>query len=252
MKPVYSSFALAGMLLISTAAEFDAPHWTVLEQNTRTVEWARVNRFTVPQGSARTVRITGPWMDYITSVTPIAGITGYSIQHPEGKTTLILHADQSTSRGDHTVQVKIGCPPLSNLIGCAPAAVIPVKVLEMGPITGVTPNGTVAPNTTMNFTLTGEGMNVATILGRLTSLQNASILSGATSSSITVRGTTKSCGYVTIALSDVVDGDEFPYKNLASPIVAGSVCAGSGPNTPPTYVYCPVGQTYDANTKTCH
>jgi hypothetical protein len=253
MRPALSKFALAGSLLMMNSAALEPARWTLLMQSTRTAPWIAVPRFTVAQGYSRHVRIAGPWMDYISSVTPIAGITGRNVQHINGQTDLILDASSSTSRGDHSVQVKITCPPLAYLNGCAPAVVIPVKVLEMGPVNRISPSGTVPPNTTMVFRLEGEGLNVAKILARLTTLQNAAVLPGATSTALSVRGTTKACGYVDISLSDVADGDEFPYKkNYNTPILAGTLCAGSLPPTPYSAVSCPSGKTYDPVSKTCY
>jgi hypothetical protein len=56
---------LAGMVLFVADASLDSPAWNKPEQNTRTVAWLSGQRLTIAQASSRSVRITGPWMDYI-------------------------------------------------------------------------------------------------------------------------------------------------------------------------------------------
>lgn len=220
---------LGGAALLMAGRTYDAPTWTRLEQNTRTVEWLSVSRATIPQSSSRKIRITGPWMDYIAGVNGNGGVSGRSINHVGDKqSTLILDAAAHAPRGNKYISVIIDCPLGANLLGCTRGPVeIPVKVFETGPVRSIKPSGTVEPNAMMTFTLYGDGMNYAALLPRIVNLRNAVVL-GRSADTIAVRGITPSCGYIDVALTDQEDGDEFPYRKAAGyqPGVAGSMCGG--------------------------
>ena len=79
IREFVSSVALGGAAMFMVSGTYDAPTWTRLEQNTRTVEWLGISRITIAQSSSRKVRITGPWMDYIGSVNGNGGVSGRSI-----------------------------------------------------------------------------------------------------------------------------------------------------------------------------
>jgi hypothetical protein len=252
MNRILSTAALAGIAVALSASNFSALT-AVLEQNTRTVEWARVNRITIAQKSSRKIRLSGPWMDYISSVNGSGGISGRNIAHADGKTTLILDATATAGRGDKEISAAISCPFGSGLIGCKDIVAIPMRVFESGPINSIFPNGTVPANTPVTFDLTGEGFDVAALLPRLLSLKNASIQQF-TSTTIRVRGTTPACGFVDVALTDEDDGDEFPYRkgpNLQS-VLAGHICGTSlAPNKIGTQIICPTGTNWNDATKSC-
>jgi hypothetical protein len=67
-----------------------------------------------------------------------------------------------------------------------------------------------------------------------------------------VRGTTPGCGYVDVALTDMADGDENPYrKTTVQPILAGTICGGSVAPTTMKISECPPGQTFDPVANVC-
>jgi hypothetical protein len=250
-------FGLAGALLFVNGAPLAAPSWNKLEQNTRTVQWLNVSRITVPQGSSRKIRITGPWMDYISSVTTSGGVSGRNIAHPASEqSTMILDAARTATRGDKSILVKVQCNWAAEILGCRTVSVsIPITVLEMGPINHIYPNGIVPPNTTVTFNLDGEGFDYGVILRRLTTLKNAEILTK-NATTMRVRGTTPSCGFIDVSLSDRLDGDEFPYAKGTGiqQVIAGTICGTSiVPPAPSSFnPVCPPGQVFDWNTKICN
>ena len=254
MRSLVSNFAVGSLALMSYGSAFDAPGFTKLEQNTRTVEWASVGRITLAQRSSRKFRITGPWMDYISGVITSGGVSGRNIEHVGDKqSTIILDAAVDAPRGNKLISVLINCPLGGNLLGCTPGPVsIPIRVFESGPITAIAPSGTVQPNTEVNFDLQGEGLNVAALLPRLLTLKNASIVSKS-ASTMRVRGTTPSCGYIDVALTDETDGSEFPYRkgSQLQSVLSGTICGTSLAPPSTSQHYCPVGQTWNATANAC-
>jgi hypothetical protein len=254
MKPFISSIAVGSLALLSSGSVFESPAWTGLEQNTRTVEWAPVQRITIAQKSSRKIRITGPWMDYISVVNANGGVSGRNIDHVGDKqSTIILDATEGAARGTKNISVSIACPFGGNLLGCTSGPVsIPVRVFETGPITSISPSGTLTPNTTTTFDLQGEALDVAVLLPRLLTLKNASIVSKS-ATSMRVRGVTPACGYIDVALSDQADGSEFPYRkgSQLQAVLAGTICGTSLAPPAGSYHYCPVGQTWNSSTNSC-
>lgn len=247
-----STAALGAFLLIATGATLAPPRWTLLMQNTRTAPWISVSRLTVAQASSRRVRIEGDWMDYISSVNASGGISGRNITHPDGMTELILDATASAARGDKNISVNIACPFGGNLLGCTPGPVnIPVKVIETGPITSITPSGTLNANTQYTFTLQGEGLNVAVLLPRLLNLKYATILEK-TANTMRVRGTTPQCGYVDVALTDQADGD-IPYRkgSALQSVLAGAICGTSLSPPAGIIINCQPPTSWDATLRRC-
>jgi len=110
----------------------------------------------------------------------------------------------------------------------------------------------VPPNTQVTFDLTGEALGVAVLLPRLLSLKNATVLSK-TTTTMRVRGTTPSCGYIDVALTDQADGDENPYLKAATvqQVLAGTICGSSLAPRSPTMTQCPAGQTWDPAANVC-
>jgi hypothetical protein len=254
INKIIGNLALGSVLFVAPGSAFDPPSFTKIEQNTRTVEWLSVSRATVAQASSRKIRLTGPWMDYVTSVTTSGGISGRNISHEFQKVTLILDASASSARGNKSVALNITCPFGGELIGCTRGPVmLPVKVFENGPINSISPSGTVAANTQYTFELHGEGLDVAALLPRLLTLTNASVVSR-DATTIKVRGTTPSCGYIDVALTDQADGDEFPYRkgSTLQSVLAAHICGTSlAPSSIGNSIVCPSGTTYDPNSKTC-
>src|SRR5678815_3140388 len=106
MKNIVSNFALSGAMLMTYNSAFDSPSFTRLDQNTRTVEWVSVSRITIGQRSSRKIRITGPWMDYISTVNSNGGVSGRNISHVGDKqSTIILDASETAGRGDKSISV---------------------------------------------------------------------------------------------------------------------------------------------------
>jgi hypothetical protein len=246
-----SSLALAALLLVPPSSAFEAPAAKLVSQ-LRSGTWTAISRATIPQGSYRTVRAFGPWMDHVVSVTTVNGVSAQNVVKDGDKTVkMILTASTSSTRGDSYVLLNISCSDVDVYMGCTRGPVrLPTKILETGPINHIYPNGTVPANSTITFDLAGEGLDVAVLLPRLLTLTNASILSQ-TAGTIKVRGTTPSCGYIDVALSDKADGSESPYRKGASleSVIAGRAC-GSAP-TLNTYIQCAPGQTWDPNLKIC-
>ena len=230
---------------------FDPPKASLIMQSTRTTEWLAVPRATVAQKSSRRIRLRGPWMDFVTSVTASNGVSARSLETSSQQVEMILDASEMATRGDMTLKLNITCPPIP-LIDCRSSTTFPVRVFETGPIRSIQPYGTVPANTQVTFDLTGDALGVAKLLPRLLRLGNATILQQ-TATTMRVRGTTPSCGSVTVALTDTNDGDEFPYFHAATMqrVLAGTECAG-GPAQPTlTYTQCTPPQIWDAGLHAC-
>lgn len=251
MKRLYTMIGLGTLAVVASASTFSALSAT-LEQNTRTAEWASVNRITIGQKSSRKIRLSGYWMDRIVSVTPSGGISGRNIEHPDFKTTLILDATESASRGDKQISAVIDCPWGTTVIGCQGTVSIPIRVFETGPINSIQPSGTVSPGTSMTFTVRGERLDVAKLLPRLLTLKNAS-LTHVDAGTVRVTGITPSCGHIDVALTDQADGDEFPYRKgtTLQPVLAGTICGMSLAPSAPSSHQCPPGTSWNAAANVC-
>jgi hypothetical protein len=254
-RTIVSAVAFASALSLAPSSTrettMDPPAVKLIMQNTRTVEWITVPRATVAQRSSRKVRLVGPWLDYVTSVTSSNGITARNFEKADRQITMILDASASAARGDMTLKLNITCPVVA--FDCKPSVTLPLKVFETGPVRTIQPYGTVPPNAAVTFDLTGEALDVAKLLPRLVTLTNAVILSR-TATTMQVRGTTPSCGSIDVALTDVADGDEFPYRreSTVQAVVAGTICGQS--TAPPllkTGTGCSAGQVWDPTLKSC-
>ncbi len=248
-----SSAALCAMFLVPPSNAFEAPAAKLISQ-LRSGTWIAVPRAVISQGSFRTVRAFGPWMDHVSSVTTVNGVSATNVQKDGDRTVKMnIKASTGTPRGDSHVLLNITCSDFDVAFGCTRGPIrLPVKILETGPINHIWPNGTVPANSTVTFDLAGEGMDVAVLLTRLLTLRNASILSQS-STAIRVSGTTPSCGHIDVALSDKADGTESPYRKGSSleSVVSGQLCGGS--TAPPLHVYieCQPGLNWDAVLKVC-
>jgi hypothetical protein len=249
-----SATSLAGAYSLGTM--FDPPKAKLIMQNTRTVEWLAVPRATVAQRGTRLIRLRGPWMDYVTSVTASNGVSARNFKTADQQVDMTLDAAETAPRGDFTLRLNITCPkvPFTNVVvgDCQSSATFPVRVFETGPIATIFPNGVVPPNAQVTFDLTGEALNVAVLLPRLLSLKSASILSK-TATTMRVRGTTPSCGHIDVALTDQADGDENPYRKASTlqPVLAGTICGTSLAPRVPSVAQCPPGQTFDPVSNVC-
>jgi len=259
-----STLSLGGLLLITPTERMSKPAISKIEQNTRTVPWATVTRVTIGQRSSRRIRVTGPWMDYVTSVNASGGVSGRNVSTSADKQVeMILDASATATRGDKSITIKVSCPAWGTIwpADCVNGTVtLPVKVFETGPINDIVPSGatssaqvTVMPNTEYTFNLTGEALGVAKLLPRLLKLTNASIVSR-TTTTMRVKGTTPACGFVDVALSDEFSGsDDFPYRHgdNVTDILAGHLCSGSLGPRPISSALCPAGQTFVYATQKC-
>jgi len=223
-----STLAVGALFWINPRAGMDAPRIDKLEQNTRTVEWATTTRATIGQQSSRKIRVSGPWMGFVTSATTSNGVSARNIVREWDKVSMTLDAAASSARGDMTLRLNINCPPPPVNLDCASSKGLPVKVFETGPINGISPSGVVPANTVVTFDLTGQALNVAKLNPRLLSLRNASIISR-TSTTMRVRGTTPSCGYIDVALTDESGDGEYVYRKGGSlqAVLAGTICGSS-------------------------
>jgi hypothetical protein len=250
-----SYVALGSLLFVSPAMTFESPALSQIMQNTRTSPWVVVTRATVPQSGSRIIRVSGPWMGKVTSVTTSGGVSARNIKREDDDriVTMVLDASSSAPRGNKNVTMNVRCDFVNQAFGCVSGPVpLPVKVLETGPVNHIFPNGTVPANSPVTFDLDGEGMDVAVLLPRLLTLKNATILSR-TAGTIRVRGTTPSCGYIDVALSDAADGDENPYRkgSALQSVLSGRMCSGS--LAPPLLgeVICAPGTTWNQAAQQC-
>jgi hypothetical protein len=238
MKKSLSALTLAGMMWLGALPS--EPSITRLEQNTRTVERQSVSVAKIGQGMTRMIWITGPWMDWVNDVNGSGGVDGIIKSTKQGLATgevqIILNATASATPGEKTLSVDVKCPIIP--LDCKPGPfTFKVRVFETGPLNTITPSGVVAPDQPATYTINGEGLNVAEILPRLTTLKNAAIVAKS-ASSLVVTGTNPSCGGVDIEFVAAGGGDDMPYKKSAGLTlpVAGGAC-GSG------FVYRPLTGT---------
>src|SRR5215211_2660640 len=240
-----STLAIGVLLSINPDATIDRPRIDKLEQNTRTVEWATTGRATIGQQSSRKIRVSGPWMDFVTSATTSNGVSARNISHEWRQVTMTLDAAASSARGDMTLRLNISCPPVN--FECGSSVTLPVKIFETGPISGISPSGVVPKNTVVTFDLVGQGMNVAKLNPRLLTLSNASVVNR-TATTMRVKGTTPSCGYIDVALTDENGDGEYVYRKGGSlqAVLAGTICGTSLAPPGMSQHYCYPPTTWNA------
>lgn len=230
-----AALPLLGLLGIGASAPW-VPHIVKIEQNTRTVARQVVSTVSIGQGKTRMIWLTGPNLDHVDYVNGSGGVTGTikdtKIVDWTGEVQIILNASDAASRGEKTLSVHVSCPLVA--IDCVSGPVsFKVRVYETGPLTSISPTDIVTPNQQTTYTINGEGMNVAELLPRLTTLKNAVIVSKS-STSLTVSGVNPSCGGVDIQFIDVDGPEDMTYKKatgLKIP-VAGGICGTVFPSSP--------------------
>ena len=264
---------LAAMLLLGPTVDGTAPSITKKEQ----MQYYPAGRVTVTtpnvgQNSSRRVYLTGPWMDWASSVTGPTGLTAKIMAKRQGlgsgELEIIIYATAGVARGNHSMSVNIGCPPVSLDCNAGPVK-FDVRVLETGPVTSIAPAapasailepGKLAPNTEVLFIVNAQGADIARILPRLTTLKNVSIVAQVPGMAmIQVRGTTPACGGVDIGLIDRSATAEDPVFVKATGYtgwIAGTICPGSIPNPPPTsgcttVLSCPSGYVWSPTSCMC-
>jgi hypothetical protein len=228
MKKSLSALSLLGVAWVS-GSPLSAPRIARIDQNTRTVERQAVTVPKIGQGMTRMIWLVGPWMDYVNDVNGNGGVDG-TIKSTHGDfdnsyVQIILSAPASATPGDKTLSVDVKCPPIP-FTDCTPGPFsFKVRVIETGPLTTITPNNIVAPNQQTTYTISGEGLNIAQLLPRLTTLKNAAIVSQ-TANTLVVSGTNPSCGGVDIEFTAIGGLEDIPYKKASglSLPVAGGIC----------------------------
>jgi hypothetical protein len=229
---------------------------TVIEQN-GTTGYHVVTRVAVGQGSSRSIRLTGKYLHLVTSATVTGGVSARNFQKvADNQGTMVLDASLTSARGDLNLKLNITCPPSIPFVtaDCTSSVLLPVKVLETGPLAWIAPSGNIPANVAVTFNLTGEGVGVAKPLARLMNLKNVTVVQQS-STVIQVRGTTPSCGPVVLALQDRAQlDDEVPYRKgsaITVSLAGGTYCGGeSGPKVYSTTT-CPVGTVWNASLNQC-
>ena len=123
------ALALGSVMTLATGsgtrASVDPPKVNLIMQNTRTAPWAVVQRATVAQRSSRKIRLLGPWMDYVTSVTAKNGVSARNLVKSDKQIEMILDASATAPRGDMTLTLNISCPPIP-FSDCRSSATFPI------------------------------------------------------------------------------------------------------------------------------
>jgi hypothetical protein len=212
-------------------------------------------------GYSRDVVMTGPWLDYTSGVIAGPGISGTILEKKSengtGKLTVRLRNIAGTSTGLKDLSLLIACPPVPFTDCNAGPIKFKAHVLSDGPISKISPPSatTLVPiNSAVQFTISGTSLSAARILTRLTNLTNVSIVGTPTSTQMVVRGTTGTCGSVSVGLIDKDDVSDLNAYRFASgytsPLIGGKWCPGSFP--PPTAGSgCPNGYHFDYSTIKC-
>lgn len=101
-------FATTGFLSISAIATLDAPRITKISEGFHVV-----STVTVPRGDMRYVWLTGPWLDYASSVNGSGNIWGSILKKHDlggkGEVFISVHAENAAI-GVRTLSVSIACP----------------------------------------------------------------------------------------------------------------------------------------------
>ena len=247
---------IAGLAMFGYSEVATAQAGLLIEQGGRNGNHV-VTRVVVGKGSSRGVRLSGKYMHLVSSATTTGGVSARSIQKvADNQVSMVLDASSTSIRGDLGLKLNIACPPSIPFItnDCKPSVVLPVKVLETGPLAWVAPSGNIPPNAAVTFNLTGSGVGFAKPLARLMNLKNVTVVQQ-TSSVFQLRGTTPSCGPVVVAVQDKAQlDDEIPFRKGAAiqvSLAGGTYCGGeSGPKVYSTTT-CPVGTVWNASLNQC-
>lgn len=227
---LYSGFALAGLLSIGGLATLEAPKITQVEaKSTLTHHRRYVTAITIGIGGQRRIWLTGPWLDYASSVSERGNVFGKIEAKKDllgkGQVEILLTARSSAVRGLKYPSLNIACPVVPFDCNGGPLP-FQVRVFETGPVSSITVKGAILPNSRITVTLGGAGMDVAAINTHWTSLVNPVIV-GRTNNTISIQGTTKSCGNLVVSLKDRDDAEgEYAYRgvSIAGPLVGAEVC----------------------------
>jgi hypothetical protein len=200
---------LAGSLTIAATAS--SPRITKMEE----VLWhpgrlEEVNYVTVGAGEQRDIWLTGPWLDYATSVNPISGVSGQIIDKKDIGSLGVVHvritASTSATRGRKSLWLNITCPFIAFDCVNGPLEFY-VWLSATGPLTSitasaVTSSGHVPPMTRVTFTIHGADLAVAE-LSRWQPDVWEPVIVVRTTTIIFIQATTPACGKpITINLTD--------------------------------------------------
>jgi hypothetical protein len=156
---------------------------------------------TVGVGQERIFWLTGPWLDYASSVNPISGLSGQILNKKDvggaGEVQIRLKASTSATRGIKFLSLNITCPfiPFDCVNGPVQFA---VRVLETGPLSSFTAStttsaGYVPAMTRVTFAIHGAGLALAK-LSRWQPDVWEPVMVVNTTTIILIQATTPACG----------------------------------------------------------
>jgi hypothetical protein len=207
----------------------------------------------VAPGQSKEYYIYGPWVDWADKVTFLGATQTIVEKRPfvtatEGLLRVRLSAPSGTSRGKREMAIHISCG-LGVLGGCKEMTLIrQVMVLRVSAANSITPNSNVVIGQPTTFTVSGSGLDVATIFTFRTGLSNTSTITRSPNV-FQFRGTPTGCGTFRVFLRDEAEGGDFyPFSSVFD--VGTSTACGYTPIPKPA-VICPIGTAYDAASKSC-
>jgi hypothetical protein len=207
----------------------------------------------VAPGHSKEYYIYGPWVDWADKVTFLGTTQTILEKRPfvtatEGLLRVRLSAPSGTSRGLRDLTIHISCG-IGALTGCKEGNLVrKAMVLRVGTTTSITPNTDITVGQPTSFTVTGTGLDVASIFVFRTALSNTATTSRS-ANAFHFTGTANGCGSNVVLLRDEAEGGDFyPYSSALS--VATSSTCGYTP-APKVMTTCANGTVYSAATKTC-
>jgi hypothetical protein len=224
-----NAYAIATASLVTAGAfALDAPKVKAIEHywqdyGTGPLKRENVGLAVVRQKGTRNIFLTGPWLDYASSIKPNGGVSGTILGRKtlfgKGELDVRLEAAQTAARGMTTLFVNITCPPVSLDCNRGPVP-FNVHVMGRGPITRIrnprAPGDEVPPDSPVTLTVEGEGMSVAEISMRDTKGLWPARIIVRTANSVTIQGTSGQCPWIKqginrieIALRDRNDAREW-------------------------------------------
>jgi hypothetical protein len=251
MRSILIAGAAAGTLL--GVVRFEDPAVKRIETVNFSNLMAPVGTPYIAPGKSKDYYFYGPWVDWADKVTFLGASQTIVEKRPfvtatEGLLRVRLTAPSGTSRGQRDLTIHISCG-IGALGGCKEGNLIrKAMVLRVGAASAITPNTDVTVGQPTSFTVTGTGLDVASIFVFRTGLSNTAT----TSRSANVfhfTGTANGCGSNIVLLRDEAEGGDF-YPFIGALGVATSTTCGYTP-PPKVMTSCASGTVYDATTKTC-
>jgi len=207
----------------------------------------------VAPGQSKEYYIYGPWVDWADKVTFLGATQTIIEKRPfvtatEGLLRVRLFAPSGTSRGLRDVTIHISCG-IGALAGCKEGNLLrKAMVLRVGTVSSITPNSGVTVDQPTSFSVTGTGLDVASIFVFRTALANTATTSRAPTL-FQFTGTPKGCGTNVVLLRDEAEGGDFYPYNGAPNVLTSTTCGYTAP--PKVLTTCANGTVYNATTKTC-